>query len=300
MEKILETVPNFSEGRNMQVVEDIAGCFRGKPGVKLLDYSADKDHNRCVITAVGEPEVLGEAVIQAAGVALSAIDLTRHQGQHPRMGAVDVIPFIPIKGMSIEEADQVANHVAREIAERFGQPSFLYERSARQPHRENLSDIRRGGFEGMAEKMKDPLWQPDYGPKTIHPTGGVTAIGARMPLIAFNINLGTGNLDIAKAIAKAVRGSSGGYKACKALGILLEDRHVAQVSMNMVNYEQTPLYRVCEAIKFEAKRWGVGIIGTEIVGLTPAKALIDAAEYYLRIEKFDCHKQVMEYYLINE
>ncbi len=293
MEKILETVPNFSEGRNMQVVEDIAGCFRGKPGVKLLDYSADKDHNRCVITAVGEPGALGEAVIQAAGVALSAIDLTRHQGQHPRMGAVDVIPFIPIKGMSIEEADQVANHVAREIAERFGQPSFMYERSARQPHRENLSDIRRGGFEGMAEKMKDPLWQPDYGPKTIHPTGGVTAIGARMPLIAFNINLGTGNLDIAKAIAKVMRHSNGGFRYVKAMGVMLEDRNLAQVSMNLTDYTQSSIFRVFEAVKREAARYGVNIIGSELIGLAPMRALADCAEFYLQIENFK-FEQILE------
>ena len=293
MEKILETVPNFSEGRNMQVVEDIAGCFRGKPGVKLLDYSADKDHNRCVITAVGEPEVLGEAVIQAAGVALLAIDLTRHQGQHPRMGAVDVIPFIPIKGMSIEEADQVANHVAREIAQRFGQPSFMYERSARQPHRENLSDIRRGGFEGMAEKMKDPLWQPDYGPKTIHPTGGVTAIGARMPLIAFNINLGTGNLDIAKAIAKVMRHSNGGFRYVKAMGVMLEDRNLAQVSMNLTDYTQSSIFRVFEAVKREAARYGVNIIGSELIGLAPMRALADCAEFYLQIENFR-FEQILE------
>ena len=293
MEKILETVPNFSEGRNMQVVEDIAGCFRGKPGVKLLDYSADKDHNRCVITAVGEPEVLGEAVIQAAGVALLAIDLTRHQGQHPRMGAVDVIPFIPIKGMSIEEADQVANHVAREIAQRFGQPSFMYERSARQPHRENLSDIRRGGFEGMAEKMKDPLWQPDYGPKTIHPTGGVTAIGARMPLIAFNINLGTGNLDIAKAIAKVMRHSNGGFRYVKAMGVMLEDRNLAQVSMNLTDYTQSSIFRVFEAVKREAARNGVNIIGSELIGLAPMRALADCAEFYLQIENFK-FEQILE------
>ncbi len=277
----------------MQVVEDIAGCFRGKPGVKLLDYSADKDHNRCVITAVGEPGALGEAVIQAAGVALSAIDLTRHQGQHPRMGAVDVIPFIPIKGMSIEEADQVANHVAREIAERFGQPSFMYERSARQPHRENLSDIRLGGFEGMAEKMKDPLWQPDYGPKTIHPTGGVTAIGARMPLIAFNINLGTGNLDIAKAIAKVMRHSNGGFRYVKAMGVMLEDRNLAQVSMNLTDYTQSSIFRVFEAVKREAARYGVNIIGSELIGLAPMRALADCAEFYLQIENFK-FEQILE------
>ncbi len=293
MEKILETVPNFSEGRNLEIVEKIAGCFRGKPGVKLLDYSADKDHNRCVITAVGEPGPLGDAVIAAVGLAMDNIDLTRHQGQHPRMGAVDVIPFIPIRNVSLEEADQVAKHVAQQIAERFGQPSILYEKSATKPNRENLSDIRRGQFEGMAEKMKDPLWQPDYGPNTIHPTGGVTAIGARMPLVAFNINLSTDNLDIAKAIAKVMRHSNGGFRYVKAMGVMLEERHLAQVSMNLTDYTQSSIFRVFEAVKREAARYGVNVVGSELLGLAPMKALADCAEFYLQLENFK-FEQILE------
>lgn len=293
MEKILETVPNFSEGRNLQTVEKIADCFRGKPNVKLLDYSADKDHNRCVITAVGEPGPLGEAVIAAVGVAMSSIDLTRHQGQHPRMGAADVIPFIPIRGLGLEDADQVARHVADQIAQRYGQPSILYEKSATRPNRENLSDIRRGQFEGMAEKMKDPIWQPDYGPKTIHPTGGVTAIGARMPLVAFNINLCTDQLDIAKAIAKAVRHSNGGFRYVKAMGVMLEERRIAQVSMNLTDYTQSSIFRVFEAVKREAARYGISIAGSELIGLAPMKALIDCAEFYLQIENFK-FEQILE------
>ena len=293
MEKILETVPNFSEGRNLEIVEKIAGCFRGKPGVKLLDYSADKDHNRCVITAVGEPGPLGDAVIAAVGLAMDNIDLTRHQGQHPRMGAVDVIPFIPIRNVSLEEADQVAKHVAQQIAERFGQPSILYEKSATKPNRENLSDIRRGQFEGMAEKMKDPLWQPDYGPNTIHPTGGVTAIGARMPLVAFNINLSTDNLDIAKAIAKVMRHSNGGFRYVKAMGVMLEERHLAQVSMNLTDYTQSSIFRVFEAVKREAARYGVNVVGSELIGLAPMKSLADCAEFYLQLENFK-FEQILE------
>jgi glutamate formiminotransferase len=293
MKKILETVPNFSEGRNLQTVEKIADCFRGKPAVKLLDYSADKDHNRCVITAVGEPEPLGDAVIAAVGIAMEAIDLTKHQGQHPRMGAADVIPFIPIRNVTMEEADQVAKSVAQQIAERYGQPSILYEKSATRPNRENLSDIRRGQFEGMAEKMKDPIWQPDYGPATIHPTGGVTAIGVRMPLVAFNINLATDNLDIAKAIARVVRHSNGGFRYVKAMGVMLEERHLAQVSMNLIDYTQSSIFRVFEAVKREAARYGVNVVGSELIGLAPMKALVDCAEFYLQLENFK-FEQILE------
>ncbi len=286
MDKIMETVPNFSEGRDMQIVEKIADCFRGRENVKLLDYSADKDHNRCVMTAVGEPDALGEAVVASVGVAMAHIDLTRHHGQHPRMGAADVIPFIPIRGCTLEDADKLAKRVAQQIADRFGQPSILYEKSATRPNRENLSDIRRGEFEGMAEKMKDPIWQPDYGPTTIHPTGGVTAIGARMPLIAYNINLSTDNLDIAKAIAKVMRHSNGGFRYVKAMGVMLEERNLAQVSMNLTDYTQSSIFRVFEAVKREAARYGVNVVGSELIGLAPMRALADCAEYYLQIENF--------------
>ncbi|MDD4081237.1 MAG: glutamate formimidoyltransferase [Eubacteriales bacterium] len=293
MDKIVETVPNYSEGRDMRIVEKIADCFRNRENVKLLDYSADKDHNRCVITAVGEPEALGTAVVDSAGVALENIDLTRHKGQHPRMGAVDVIPFIPIRGCTIEEADKLARHVAEQIAARFGQPSILYEKSATSPNRENLSDIRRGEFEGMAEKLKDPAWRPDFGPGTIHPTGGVTAIGARMPLIAFNINLSTDDADIAKSIARVVRHSGGGLRFVKAMGVMLEERRLAQVSMNLTDYTQSSVFRVFEMVKREAARYGVNVAGSELIGLAPMKALVDCAEYYLQIENFK-YEQVLE------
>ena len=293
MDKIMESVPNYSEGRDMRIVEKVADCFRNRENVKLLDYSADKDHNRCVITAVGEPEALGAAVIDSVGVALEYIDLTQHKGQHPRMGAVDVIPFIPIRGCTLEEADNLARYVSEQIAARFGQPSILYEKSALAPNRENLSDIRRGEFEGMAEKMKDPAWQPDYGPNTIHPTGGVTAIGARMPLLAFNINLSTPDVNIAKAIAKAVRHSSGGLKYVKAMGVMLEERHQAQVSMNLTDYTQSSVFRVFEMVKREAARYGVNVVCSELIGLAPMKALLDCAEYYLQIEDFK-YEQVLD------
>lgn len=293
MNKILETVPNFSEGRDKVTIEAIADCFRGREGVKLLDYSADKDHNRSVFTVIGEPEALRDAVIRAAGVALERIDLRAHHGQHPRMGAVDVIPFIPIKGCGLEEADQTAREVGKALGEQLGQPVFLYERSATRPNRENLSDIRRGEFEGMAEKMKGEGWTPDYGPNTIHPSGGVTAVGARMPLVAFNINLHTDKLEIAQAIAKKVRHSNGGLRYVKAMGVMLEDRHQAQVSMNLTDYTQSSLYRVFELVKMEARRYGVNVAGSELIGLTPLRALVDCAEYYLQMEGFSI-EQVLE------
>ena len=287
MNKIIECVPNFSEGRDLKKLEQILDCFRGREGVKLLDFTSDKDHNRSVVTVIGEPEPLRDAMVDAIGKAVELIDMTKHQGQHPRMGCVDVVPFIPIRNTSLEEADRVAKETATLAAEKFGQPFFLYEKSASAPHRENLADVRRGQFEGMAEKMLDQdKWKPDFGPSTIHPTGGVTAIGARMPLIAYNINLDTDNLAIADKIAKAIRHISGGFRYCKALGVMLEDRNIAQVSINLTDYTKTPVYRVFETVKMEAKRYGVNILGSEVVGLIPQQALVDCAEYYLQLEDF--------------
>lgn len=290
---IMECVPNFSEGRDLAKVEKIVDAFRGKEGVKLLDYSSDKDHNRTVITVIGEIEPLGDAVIEAIGVAAQLIDLTHHQGEHPRMGAADVVPFIPIKNCTVQEADALAKRVGKEVAERFQIPSFLYEKSATAPHRENLAAIRKGQFEGMFEKMKQPEWKPDFGPDAPHPTAGVFAVGARMPLVAFNVNLDTPNLQIAKDIAVRVRHSSGGYAFIKALGVMLEERHIAQVSMNLTDYTHTAVYRAYEAVKMEARRYGVNVVGTEIIGMVPMAALIDCAEYYLQVENFSL-KQVLE------
>lgn len=293
MDKIIECVPNFSEGRDLLKLEKILDVFRGRQNVKLLDYSSDEDHNRSVVTVVGEPEALKVAMIEAIGKAVELIDLTNHQGQHPRMGAVDVVPFIPIKNVTVEEADRLAREVAIEASKLFNLPFFLYEKSASAPHRENLANIRKGQFEGMAEKMKDELWKPDFGPETIHPTAGVTAIGARMPLVAFNVNLSTNNLDIATAIAKQVRYMNGGFRYVKALGIELEDRGIVQVSMNLTDYTKSAIYRVFETIKMEAARYGVNVVGSEIVGLVPLQAIVDTADYYLRLENFSI-EQVLE------
>lgn len=298
MAKLVECIPNFSEGRDQAVIQGLRRTALSVPGVALFDVQSDPSHNRCVFTLAGSPEGIGEAAFQLCKKAMETIDMTRHEGAHPRMGATDVIPFVPVTDMTMAQCVALSKQVAQRIWEELRIPSFLYEASASSPERVNLANVRKGQFEGMPGKLLQSQWAPDYGERKIHPTAGITAIGARMPLVAFNVNLDTDNLEIAKAIARIVRGSSGGFKDCKALGVMIEERRIAQVTMNMVNYEGTPLYRVFETIRMEAQRWGVRIIGSEIVGLAPAKALIDAAEYYLQIENFDSRKQVLEYHLI--
>ncbi len=293
MNKIIECVPNFSEGRNRKKIEKIVDCFRAKPGVKLLDYSGDADHNRSVVTVAGEPEAIKYAVIEAIGKAIELIDLNKHSGEHPRMGAVDVVPFIPIKNVTIDEAIALSQEVAKEVGVRFNLPVFLYEASATTQHRENLADIRRGEFEGLSDKMRLTEWKSDFGPETPHPTAGVVAIGARKPLIAYNINLNTNNIKIANAIAKKVRHSSGGMRYCKAIGIYLKERDLAQVSTNLTDYTKTSIYSVHEMVRMEAKRYGVSIIGSEVIGLVPMTALAESAAYYLGIENFSMN-QVLE------
>lgn len=289
----MECVPNFSEGRDLQKIDQIVAPFRARAGVKLLDYSNDEDHNRLVVTVVGEPEPLREAVIEAIGVAVELIDLNHHQGQHPRMGAVDVVPFIPIKGVTMDEAIALSRSVGEEVARRYQLPVFLYEKSATAPHRENLAAIRKGEFEGMAEKIHQPEWQPDFGPAERHPTAGTVAIGARMPLVAYNINLSTPSLEIAHDIAKKIRFIGGGLRYCKAMGVELKDRGITQVSINMTDYTRTALYRAFELVRIEARRYGVSIVGSEIIGLVPMEALIDTAAYYLGLENFSM-QQVLE------
>ena len=298
MAKIVECIPNISEGRNTEVIEAVLDTVRATAGVTLLDYSSDPNHNRTAITFLGSPEGVQEAAVALAKKAAELIDLTKHEGEHPRMGAVDVIPFVPIKEITKDECVELSKVVAERVWKEAGMPVFLYEDSASTPARVNLAKIRKGQFEGMAEKVQEPEWEPDFGGRTIHPTAGVVAVGCRMPLVAFNINLSTSNLDVASAIAKVIRRSSGGFDCVKALGVMLEDRNIAQVSINMTNFNKTPLYRVLELVKAEAKRWGVTVVGTEIIGLTPMNALIDSAEYYLQIENFDKNKQVLENYIL--
>ena len=291
--KIMECVPNFSEGRDLEKIEKIVSAFRAKEGVKLLDYSNDTDHNRCVVTVVGEPEALKAAVLEAVGTAVELIDLNKHEGQHPRMGAVDVVPFIPIKGCTMDDAIAMSKEVGAKIAELYNLPVFLYEKSASAPYRENLAAVRKGEFEGMAEKIKQPEWHPDFGPAERHATAGTVAVGARMPLVAFNINLNTPSLDIAHSIAKRIRFIGGGLRFCKAMGVDLNERGITQVSINMTDYSKTALYQAFEMVKYEARRYGVSIVGSEIIGLVPMAALIDTAEYYLAIENFSMD-QVLE------
>jgi len=298
MAKLIECIPNFSEGRNRETIDSLVKEAESIPGVMLLDYSSDPSHNRSVFTLVGNPDGIAEAAFRLCKLASEKIDMTKHSGEHPRMGATDVIPFVPVKDVEIDECIEISKKVAKRIYDELKIPSFLYEDSAQDPGRQNLAKVRRGQFEGMPEKLLEPEWAPDFGEREIHPTAGITAIGARKPLVAFNVNLSTSDINIANAIAKAIRSSSGGYKACKAIGVMLEDRNIAQVSMNMVDHETTPLYRAFEAIRFEAERWGVTITGSEVIGLTPAKALIDCAEYYLKIESFDYNKQVLENHLL--
>ena len=293
MNKIMECVPNFSEGRDLQKIDKIVAPFRGKQGVKLLDYSNDEDHNRLVVTVVGEPEPLRDAVLEAIGVAVELIDLNHHQGQHPRMGAVDVVPFIPIRNVTMEEAVALSKEVGKEVAKRYNLPVFLYEKSASAPHRENLAAVRKGEFEGMAEKIKQPEWHPDFGLAERHPTAGTVAIGARMPLVAYNINLNTPSLEIAHDIAKKIRFIGGGLRYCKAMGVELKDRGITQVSINMTDYTRTSLYRAFELVRVEARRYGASTVGSEIIGLVPMEALIDTASYYLGLENFSM-EQVLE------
>ncbi|AEQ25316.1 TPA: glutamate formimidoyltransferase [Streptococcus pyogenes] len=298
MAKIVECIPNFSEGQNQAVIDGLVATAKSIPGVTLLDYSSDASHNRSVFTLVGDDQSIQEAAFQLVKYASENIDMTKHHGEHPRMGATDVCPFVPIKDITTQECVEISKQVAKRINRELDIPIFLYEDSATRPERQNLAKIRKGQFEGMPEKLLEEDWAPDYGDRKIHPTAGVTAVGARMPLVAFNVNLDTDNIDIAHKIAKIIRGSGGGYKYCKAIGVMLEDRHIAQVSMNMVNFEKCSLYRTFETIKFEARRYGVNVIGSEVIGLAPAKALIDVAEYYLQVEDFDYPKQVLENHLL--
>ena len=289
---IIECIPNVSEGRRLEVVDALADAIRAVPGVRLLDRSSDGAHNRSVFTLVGDPAPLQAAVLALFDAALPRLDLRSHQGEHPRVGAVDVVPFVPIEGATMADCVALARETGAAVAARFGVPVYLYEEAASNPARRNLEDIRRGEFEGLAGRMADPAWTPDFGPAAPHPSAGASVIGARMPLIAYNINLASDRLDVARKIAAAIRFSSGGYRFVKAMGVRLENG-TAQVSMNLTNYEKTPIARVFETVKREAARYGVAVLESEIVGLVPAAALRQAAEYYLQLDRF-APDQVLE------
>ncbi|MEP6470446.1 MAG: glutamate formimidoyltransferase [Acidobacteriota bacterium] len=299
MGTVIECVPNISEGRDEKRVSEIAAAVRGAPGVRLLDVSSDSSHNRSVLTFVADAAGVRAGVRALFDAAVPRIDLRSHTGEHPRMGAVDVVPVIPIRGVTVEECVALSREIGAEIAERHGIPVYLYEDSATSEKRRNLAEIRKGQFEGFATKIQAPEWKPDFGPDAPHPTAGVVAVGARPPLIAYNVNLGTRDLAVADRIAKAIRNLGGGFRYVKALPVELADRGQVQVSINMTNFQKTPLHRVFECVRSEAERHGVPIVGSEIVGLCPAEALLMTAEHYLRLERFS-GEQVLELRLLEE
>jgi glutamate formiminotransferase/formiminotetrahydrofolate cyclodeaminase len=287
MKRLIECVPNFSEGRDPAKVDAIVAAMSSVPGVYVLDREMDADHNRCVITLAGEPDAVVEAALLGTGKAMELIDLTKHTGAHPRVGATDVLPFIPIEGVTIEDCVALARRVGNEIWKRYRIPVFFYEAAATRPDRVNLENVRRGQFEGLSEEMKHNLdRQPDVGEPKVHPTAGVSVVGARKFLIAYNVNLNTANVSIANKIAKAIRYSSGGLRYVKSMGVELKARGLAQVSINLTDFEQTPMHRVYAMVKREAERYGVAPVGSEIVGLIPKKAIEMAADFFLQLEDF--------------
>lgn len=299
MRSLIECVPNVSEGRDRARIEEMADAVRGAPGVRLLSVSSDASHNRSVLTFVGDRAAVASAVLALFEAAVPRIDLRSHRGEHPRMGAVDVVPFIPIRNATVADCVALSREVGAEIARRFAIPVYLYEDSASMESRRNLADIRKGEFEGFGEKIRDPNWRPDFGPDRPHPSAGVVAVGARAPLVAYNINLGTADVAVADRIAKAIRHIGGGFRYVKAMAVELAERKQVQVSINMTNFKKTPLHRVFECVRSEAERHGVPIVGSEIVGLTPAEALFMAAEHYLRLENFSSD-QVLEMRLLED
>jgi glutamate formiminotransferase / 5-formyltetrahydrofolate cyclo-ligase len=295
--RIVECIPNFSEGRRPEVIDQLVAAIKSIEGAVLLDRESDPDHNRSVVTFVAPPDRVVDAAIAAARKASELIDLNKHSGEHPRMGATDVIPFVPIAGVTMDDCVALARACGERLWSELGIPVYLYEKAATRPERENLATVRKGQFEGIRDEIaSNEARRPDFGEPRVHPTAGITAVGARPPLIAYNVNLGTADIEIANKIARAVRHQSGGLRYVKALGFELKDRGIVQVSMNMVNYEGTPLFRAFEMIKREAERYGVTVVGSEIVGLVPQNALNSVADFYLQLEKFS-EDQILEHRL---
>jgi glutamate formiminotransferase len=287
LRKIVECIPNFSEGRRAEVIDQIVAAIKSVPGAVLLDRESDADHNRSVVTFVAEPDRVVDAAIAGAKKAAELIDLNKHSGEHPRMGATDVIPFVPISGVTMDECVQLARVCGERMWSELSIPVYLYEKAATRPERENLAGVRKGQFEAIRDEISiNEARRPDYGEARVHSTAGITAVGARPALIAYNVNLGTSDIEVANKIARAVRHQTGGLRYVKALGFELKDRGIVQVSMNMVNYEGTPLFRAFEMIKREAERYGVPVVGSEIVGLVPQRALNAVPDYYLQLESF--------------
>ena len=294
MTKIVECVANFSEGKNKKTIDDIVGVVREASCIKFLDFSSDIDHNRSVITFSGSPENVERVAFSLVKTASKLIDMSKHKGEHPRIGSVDVLPFIPIKNITMEECVAIAKRVGEKIGSELGIPVYLYEDASSNEERKNLANIRRGQYEGFFEKIKYPDWKPDFGPSNVNIKNGCIAVGARKPLIAFNINLGTGDIEIAKKIARKIRQSNGGLVHIKAIAIKLQERKAVQVSINITNHEITPVFEVFETVKSECVKYGVGIIGSELIGLIPISAVLNTVSYYLQLE--NCiNDRVLEY-----
>jgi len=290
MARLLECALNFSEGQRSDVIQALVAAAQG---VRVLDVASDKDHNRTVLTFVGPPEAAAQAALQVTARAVERIDMNQHHGAHPRMGAVDVIPFVPLGQASMADAIATARQVGQRLGAELGIPVYLYEEAATRAARKNLADVRQGEYEGLTQKMTNPEWMPDFGPVRPHPTAGATAVGARIYLVAYNVNLGCSDIAVARAIARALRAKTGGLHNVKALGVMLEQRKQVQVSMNVIDPFQTPLYRVLELVRLEAARYGVPVAGTEIVGLVPLSIIVETARYYLQLEGFQ-DEQVLE------
>ncbi len=287
MNRLIECVPNFSEGRDLTKVDALVSAMSGIAGAWVLDRSSDADHNRSVITLAGEPEAVAEAAIRSAGKAAELIDMTRQTGVHPRIGATDVIPFVPLEGVSMDECVALARRVGQELWDRYRIPIYFYEAAATRPDRVNLENVRKGQFEGLSEESpRNPGRSPDIGGPRLHPTAGATAVGARKLLLAYNIYLNTSDVSAAREIARTIRSSSGGLPNVKAIGVEMKSRGLAQVSINLTDFEVTPLHRVFEMVKLEAKRRGCAVVGSEIIGLVPRKAVDLSAEYDLQLENF--------------
>lgn len=293
---ILMCVPNISEGKNLKVVEQVMEEIRRVADVKVQDVSSDPDHNRSVLTYLGEPEAVLKATRAMAKKTFELIDMSKHHGSHPRMGAVDVVPFIPIRGVETKEAVEIARRFGKFVGEQ-GVPVYYYEDAATRPERKSLTDIRKGEYEALPEKLKSPAWAPDEGPAVFNPKSGGLVTGARFPLVAFNVNLRTENLEIAQKIAKAVRQINGGYRFVRAIGLSLEDQKMVQVSMNLTHYQKTPIPRVFETIRSEAARYGVNVAGTELIGPVPLGALEEVLKHYLQVHDFSMD-QIIENALI--
>jgi glutamate formiminotransferase len=295
--KLVECVPNFSEGRDPGVVGNIADEIRKYKGIRFLDLSSDPDHNRSVMTFLGEESEVEKAAFDAVARAAELIDMEKHRGEHPRIGAADVIPFVPIRNVSMEECVNLAHRLGKRIAGELGIPVYYYEEAALKAERRNLADIRKGDYEGLKEEISLPLRLPDEGPPAMHSRAGACAVGARKPLVAFNINLATPDIKIARAIARRIRARDGGLQCVKAMGVTLRERNIVQVSMNLVDYSRSAVYTVFELVSAEARRYGVNVTGSEIIGLVPLEAILESARYYLRLEDFKA-SQVLETHLM--